>query len=116
MDNVKLAEQTRFPVNGNGEERFYCPLCRNVRYTHVRYLKSHIKECGKPFVCPLCKNNYKQKRTYVSHLRSKHNLDQHQLNEELKQQPDQFETHANNGVSTENIYRTNSIMEIHFVK
>lgn len=118
MDNVRLAEQTRF-LTSNGEERFYCPLCRNVRYTHVRYLKSHIKECGQQFVCHLCKNIYKQKRTYVSHLRTKHNLDQHQLNEELKQQPDQFKLNESNGEyaeSTENIYKLYSIKEIHFVK
>lgn len=114
MDNVKLADETRF-LTSNGEERFYCPMCRNVRYTHVRYLKSHIKECGQQFECHLCKNNYKQKRTYVSHLRTKHNLDQHQLHEQVQQQSDQLKFNPKNGECvepTDNICRTYSIKEI----
>lgn len=72
MDNALLAAQTLF-VNSNGEDRFRCPLCCNVQYTQVRYLRSHVKECGQRFFCEICQQGYKQKRTYKNHMRLKHN-------------------------------------------
>lgn len=72
MDNALLAAHTLF-LNSNGEERFRCPLCSSVQYTQVRYLRSHVKECGLRFYCELCQQVYRQKRTYKNHMRSKHN-------------------------------------------
>lgn len=71
MSNDELARITCF-LNGDGEERFFCPNCRNVKYTKVRYLKTHIKQCGQTFYCAKCGVNYKQKRSYDVHMRSKH--------------------------------------------
>lgn len=71
MDNALLAVHTLFS-NNYGEERFRCPLCCNVQYTQVRFLRSHIKECGQLFFCEICKQNYKQKRTFNNHMRIKH--------------------------------------------
>ena len=71
LDNAALAEQTRF-LNSDGEERFYCPICRNVKYTQVRYLKSHMKLCGQRFHCDICNYDYKQKRSFDLHIKTKH--------------------------------------------
>lgn len=71
MDNVQLAEMSSIQLS-NGEQRYSCPLCKSVKYTQVRYLKAHIKECGLMFLCHICKLRYKQKRTFMQHVRSKH--------------------------------------------
>lgn len=55
----------------NGGDRFYCPVC-NVKYTKLKYLKTHMKNCGQTFHCIICNRDYKQKRTYMLHLRTKH--------------------------------------------
>lgn len=68
--DVILRESTR-QVHGNSV-RFYCPEC-NVKYTKFKYLKSHLKVCGESFACPYCPNIYKQKRTFVVHVKTKHN-------------------------------------------
>lgn len=52
-------------------ERFYCPQC-NVKYTKKKYLKTHMKCCGLSFHCEICQRNYKQKRSWVVHMRAKH--------------------------------------------
>lgn len=52
-------------------DRFYCPHC-NVKYTKAKYLKTHMKHCGQTFHCVLCRRDYKQKRTWVLHMRTKH--------------------------------------------
>lgn len=71
MDNVQLAEMSSIQLI-NGEQRFSCPLCKSVKYTQVRYLKTHIKQCGFMFVCHICQLRYKQKRTFMQHVRTKH--------------------------------------------
>lgn len=71
MENAQLADKTSIQLT-NGEQRFSCPLCKSVKYTQLRYLKTHIKECGRTFLCHICKLSYKQKRTFMQHMRSKH--------------------------------------------
>lgn len=71
LENAQLAERTSIQLT-NGEQRFSCPLCKSVKYTQVRYLKTHIKDCGRIFLCHICKLSYKQKRTFMQHMRSKH--------------------------------------------
>lgn len=71
MENAQLVEKTCIQLK-NGEQRFSCPLCKSVKYTQLRYLKSHIKECGLTFLCHICKLSYKQKRTFMHHMRLKH--------------------------------------------
>lgn len=83
MDNAVLAAYTLF-VNGHGENRFRCPLCCNVQYTQVRFIRSHIKECGQQFVCEICHHCYKQKRTYQKHMREKHQVEKHKHTKKLR--------------------------------
>lgn len=71
MNRTDFAEMTAIQL-ANGDQRFSCPLCKSVKYTQMRYLKAHIKECGLTFSCQICQQNFKQKRTYTQHLRSKH--------------------------------------------
>lgn len=52
-------------------DRFYCPHC-NVKYTKLKYLKTHMKNCGQTFNCKFCERDYKQKRTWMLHMRTKH--------------------------------------------
>lgn len=62
-------------VDENGNVRYFCPAC-SVKYIEYKYLKTHLKECGKIFICQICPHNatFKQKRTYSAHLRSRHNI------------------------------------------
>lgn len=71
MDNSELAARTSIKLM-NGERRFGCPLCKSVKYTQLRYLKVHIKECNMVFQCKICPRSYTQKRTFMNHMRSKH--------------------------------------------
>lgn len=69
-DRRNVFKNTGFNKCHEGE-RFYCPHC-NVRYTKVKYLKTHMKHCGQTFHCEYCERDYKQKRTWVLHMRTKH--------------------------------------------
>lgn len=66
--------QTPTIPSGRFAERFYCPHC-NVKYTKPKYLKTHLKLCGLTFRCDYCLRDYKQKRTWVLHMRTKHFVD-----------------------------------------
>lgn len=59
-------------IAGNG--RYFCPTC-SVKYTEIKYLKTHMKNCGKKFVCDLCHQTYKQKRTFAMHIKKKHSVE-----------------------------------------
>lgn len=69
MDSSELAEKTAIRLT---KQRFSCPFCNSVKYTQLRYLKTHIKECGLTFFCHIYKLNFKQKRTHKQHMRLKH--------------------------------------------
>lgn len=55
-------------------QRFFCPSC-NVKYTKLKYLKTHLKSCGLTFQCEHCTAIYKQKRSLVVHVKKSHSLD-----------------------------------------
>lgn len=54
-------------------QRFFCPSC-NVKYTKLKYLKTHLKSCGQTFHCELCPAIYKQKRSLVVHIKKSHSM------------------------------------------
>ncbi len=37
-----------------------------------KYLKTHMKECGKLWECTSCSLKFKQKRTFSAHFKKKH--------------------------------------------
>lgn len=89
MSSTHLAEKTCIQLP-NGEQRYGCPLCQSVKYTQLRQLKSHIKECGSIFKCYICNHHYKQKRSLKLHLKIKHrkhsnvdSIDEHLLTNSL---------------------------------
>lgn len=55
-------------------QRFFCPSC-NVKYTKLKYLKTHLKSCGQTFQCENCPAIYKQKRSLVVHIKKSHSID-----------------------------------------
>lgn len=71
-DHDVLETETR-GVDFKGNVRYFCPRC-NVRYIEFKYLKTHLKECGNIFDCPECHQKFKQKRTYVAHMKKKHSI------------------------------------------
>lgn len=54
-------------------QRFFCPSC-NVKYTKLKYLKTHLKSCGQTFQCESCPAVYKQKRSLVVHMKKSHSI------------------------------------------
>lgn len=54
-------------------QRFFCPSC-NVKYTKLKYLKTHLKSCGQTFQCESCPAIYKQKRSLVVHMKKSHSF------------------------------------------
>ncbi len=54
-------------------QRFFCPSC-NVKYTKLKYLKTHLKSCGQTFQCENCSAVYKQKRSLVVHMKKSHSM------------------------------------------
>lgn len=54
-------------------QRFFCPSC-NVKYTKLKYLKTHLKSCGQTFQCENCPATYKQKRSLVVHMKKSHTI------------------------------------------
>lgn len=54
-------------------QRFFCPSC-NVKYTKLKYLKTHLKSCGQSFQCESCPAIYKQKRSLVVHMKKSHSI------------------------------------------
>lgn len=54
-------------------QRFFCPVC-NVKYTKLKYLKTHLKSCGQVFQCGNCPAIYKQKRSLVVHIKKSHSM------------------------------------------
>lgn len=54
-------------------QRFFCPAC-NVKYTKLKYLKTHLKSCGQTFQCENCPAIYKQKRSLVVHMKKSHSI------------------------------------------
>lgn len=54
-------------------QRFFCPSC-NVKYTKLKYLKTHLKSCGLTFQCENCPAIYKQKRSLVVHIKKSHSI------------------------------------------
>lgn len=55
----------------SGQIRYFCPQC-NVRYVKFKYLKTHLKDCGNEFKCDTCSSTFKQRRTFVLHMKEKH--------------------------------------------
>lgn len=70
-ESSKILQQTTKGIDFAGNERFFCPNC-SVKYTKIKFLKSHMKLCGRKFVCEFCQNSYKQKRSYALHVKQKH--------------------------------------------
>lgn len=70
-NQVTISESTTRRLIETGQIRYFCPQC-NVRYTKFKYLKTHLKDCGIEFKCDTCKSNFKQRRTFVAHMKDKH--------------------------------------------
>lgn len=85
IDSECSAEETDFPSKTSNDDdlikatymtkaqRFFCPSC-NVKYTKLKYLKTHLKSCGQTFQCENCPAVYKQKRSLVVHMKKSHSL------------------------------------------
>lgn len=68
---LEISEANTRRLTESGQIRYFCPQC-NVRYTKYKYLKTHIKDCGTEFSCAACNAKFKQRRTYVAHVKQKH--------------------------------------------
>lgn len=66
-----ISEQSTRRLTESGQIRYFCPQC-NVRYVHFKYLKTHLRDCGNEFRCDICSNVFKQRRTFVVHMKEKH--------------------------------------------
>uniref|UniRef100_A0A336MVA9 CSON004611 protein n=1 Tax=Culicoides sonorensis TaxID=179676 RepID=A0A336MVA9_CULSO len=68
---IVVNEQTTRRLTESGQIRYFCPQC-NVRYVKFKYLKTHLKDCGNEFKCDKCPSTFKQRRTFVLHMKEKH--------------------------------------------
>lgn len=66
-----MNENTTKRLTDSGEIRYFCPQC-NVRYVKFKYLKTHLRDCGNEFRCEMCSSFFKQRRTFVLHMKEKH--------------------------------------------
>ncbi|KAL7023788.1 hypothetical protein ACKWTF_012780 [Chironomus riparius] len=71
--NESVLEAETRGIDFKGNVRYFCPRC-NVRYIEFKYLKTHLKECGNVHKCDECQQKFKQKRTYVAHMKKKHGV------------------------------------------
>lgn len=102
LDGSLLAEDENLEkrargCDAKGNVRYFCPKC-HVRYigkidndaisivfrfdltlintlyfdTELKYLKTHLKECGIIHECSYCHQKFKQKRTFTAHIKKKH--------------------------------------------